>query len=95
MSSWSLSPKSYPCSQHPQNSLTDEVRAQMGERPFPVPGGGFFDKLRKRAIAVDGGMGWNGPRKGSFSVWVACPGIEGSDKDEDKPHPELCQGDVL
>lgn len=95
MSSWSLSPDSYPCSKHPQNSLTDEVRAQVGESPLTVPGGGLFNIRRKMPRAVQGLMVWSGPKKGPFSVWVECPGIEGSGKDEDKPHPELCQGDVL
>lgn len=104
MPSWSLSPDSYTCSQHPENSLTEEVRAQLGDCPLPVPGGGYLNLRRPQVVVnamgkvrrtVQALTAWKGPTKGPFSVWADCPGVEGSEKDEDKPHPELCQGDVL
>jgi hypothetical protein len=71
--SWSLSPDSYTCSQHPENSLTQEVRAQLDDRPFPVPGGGYLE-LRRPEVArnvmgkvrrtVQALTAWKGPIEG-------------------------------
>ncbi len=79
--------------------MTDEVRAQVSDGTITVPGGGY---LRIRPLAVlframtktkRVTLG-SEPKKGPFSVWVICPGVEGSEEEEDKPHDELCQGEV-
>lgn len=104
MPSWSLNPEAYTCSQHSDISLTEEVRAQIGDPPLWIPGGGYANlrypnvvtsTVGKVRAAVQTFRGRKGPKDGPFSVWVDCPGIEGSDKEEDKPHRELCQGDVV
>jgi hypothetical protein len=96
---WSFEPDPYHCSEHPTVDLTAEVRAQLEDRPWSVPGGNFFYMRARRFLFKNPSNVLTlarAPKEGPFTLNVLCPGVSGSPtKDEDKPHQEICCGEVV